>query len=97
MKRCGKSAPPPRRRGGHGKPRLEQDRIGTARLIGGRVFAPSRPGWLLERPCKRAPRGMAVAQPLRFAQGAWVQNPAYRPSGFFVSFRRMTLTLVKIA
>ena len=30
------------------------------RLVRGRVFAPSHPGWLLERSRKRAPRGMAA-------------------------------------
>ncbi len=31
VKRCGKSAPPAQQWDGHGKPRREQDRIGTVR------------------------------------------------------------------
>src|SRR5215471_19435139 len=52
VKRCGKSAPRSRRRGRHGKPHREQDRIGTARGPGGRPPLPQvnvqnrRPGWL---------------------------------------------------
>ena len=37
VKGCGKSAPPPWRHGGHGKPRREQDRIGTAIGFGPKV------------------------------------------------------------
>ena len=66
MKRCGKSAPRRRQRRRHGKPHREQDRIGTARSIPQQRSAPGsmsrscRPGWLLEAPGNRRPRGMAV-------------------------------------
>ena len=42
VKRCGKSAPRPRRRGRHGKPHREQDQIGAARGIGRRRPSPKR-------------------------------------------------------
>jgi hypothetical protein len=82
VKRCGKSAPRPRRRGRHGKPHREQDQIGAAR--GERpatAFLPSglprrRPGRSREAPGNRRPRGMAI--PALCGAG---QNPAYRPSG----------------
>src|SRR6185437_14521788 len=72
VKRCGKSAPRVRQRKRHGKPHREQDRIGTAtRAVranentAGRCQA-RHPGRLLEAPCERGPRGMAVTY--RFTQ-----------------------------
>jgi hypothetical protein len=47
VKGCGKSAPRPWQQSRQGKPRREQNRIGTAQ---------GRPGWLLEAPGNRRPR-----------------------------------------
>ena len=68
----GKSPPRGRQRPWHGKPRLEQDRIGGAHG----PFPARAPGVSREGPGDRAPRGMTAQAP----QGAG-QNPAYRPSG----------------
>ena len=83
MKRCGKSAPRPRRRGWQGKPHREQDRIGGAggavSVSWGRdagVFPPRSPGWSRQARGNARRRGMVVPRP--YGGG---QNPAYRPSG----------------
>ena len=71
VKGCGKSAPRPRRRGRHGKPHREQDRIGTA-LAGFRAAV--RVG-RARRPATDVPDEWPS---IAFGRG---QNPAYRPSG----------------
>ncbi len=71
VKGCGKSAPRTRQRGRHGKPRLEQDQIGTARLglRQGRALAGlSRPGRSREPRSDARSRGMAAAFGLRFGR-----------------------------
>ena len=64
LKGCGKSAPREPRGKRHGKPHLEQDRIGGAH---GRSLARA-PGVSHEVSCKRHPRGM-VAEPRVKARG----------------------------
>ena len=83
MKGCGKSAPRGRQRGRHGKPRREQDRIGTAE--------PARASGLSSGPVVRVGRSRrpATAAPeewpsRRRREGAGLQNPAYRPAGAFI-------------
>ena len=60
VKGSGKSAPRGRRRKRHGKPRREQNRIGTT------GFYPAspgrRPGWLHETAGNGRPRGLAIAR-----------------------------------
>jgi hypothetical protein len=68
VKGCGKSAPRSWKQGRHGKPRLEQDRIGTGvepilREKFDRRAIALRPGWLREAIREGRPRGM-VAYPL---------------------------------
>ena len=55
MKGCGKSAPPVRKRMGHGKPHAEQGQIGEPRVACPRIppWWVRFPGWLLE-PCGNA-------------------------------------------
>ena len=61
VKGCGKSAPRWRQRRRHGKPRREQNRIGTTGFY--RPASPGRrPGWLLETAGNDRPRGMAIAR-----------------------------------
>ncbi len=84
VKGCGKSAPRFWKQGRHGKPRLEQDRIGTGvePLLRDRVDRRAialRPGWVREAFREDRPRGM-VAHPLALIRGTGGgQNPAYRP------------------
>jgi hypothetical protein len=68
VKGCGKSAPRSWKQGRHGKPRLEQDRIGTGvepipREKFDRRAIALRPGWSREAVREDRPRGM-VAYPL---------------------------------
>ena len=64
VKRGGKSAPRPRRRGRHGKPHREQGQIGAARgwpaMATQASFPSRRPGRPREAPGNRRPRGMAI-------------------------------------
>ena len=92
VKGCGKSAPRPRRRGRHGKPHREQNRIGTAvpgpQSPGTSALPRRRPGGLREASGNGRPRGMAIPRiPSTLRPGGWIrsggQNPAYRPSGVF--------------
>ena len=67
VKGCGKSAPRTRRRGRHGKPRREQNRIGMTRSrqetgLASGLSPGRRPGWLLEAFGNERPRGMAVTR-----------------------------------
>jgi hypothetical protein len=60
VKGCGKSAPQPWQQGWHGKPHRVQDRIGMAQASAARCACRGHPGWLLEVPGNRHPRGMAI-------------------------------------
>ena len=61
MKGWGKSPPRAWQQGRHGKPRLEQDRIGTSRGFGRRVHRPRHPGRSREPFSNGGSRGMIVA------------------------------------
>ena len=64
VKRRGKSPPRRRQRRRHGKPRLEQDQIGTSRGVRpARVHRPRRPGRSREPFSNGRSRGMIVAAP----------------------------------
>jgi drug/metabolite transporter (DMT)-like permease len=80
VKRCGKSAPRPRQRGWQGKPRREQNRIGTARRPQGRQ------AWLqaaVRVGCMRWRASVIPDEwPPRRGNPA-LQNPAYRPTDAF--------------
>ncbi len=83
VKGCGKGAPRPRRRGRHGKPHREQDRIGTARPLAGQAGsrAAVRVG-RARRPATGVPdEWPSPGAPPRKGIGRRGQNPAYRPSG----------------
>jgi len=85
VKGWGKSPPRRRQRRRHGKPRLEQDRIGTSRELARRVHRPRRPGRSREPSSNGRSRGMIVAV-LRGGtepglQAVWRFTWAYRPSG----------------
>ena len=84
MKGWGKSPPRRRQRRRHGKPRLEQDQIGTSRGFARRVHRPGRPGRSREPLSNGRSRGMIVA-----VSSDAEQNPAYRPSGilFYWAYR----------
>ena len=80
VKGCGKSAPRPRRRGRHGKPHREQDRIGAAGRDSSELpaggFPRRRPGRSREASGNGRPRRMAIHRSSERGQ-----DPAYRPSG----------------
>ena len=85
VKRCGKSAPRFRQRRRHGKPHREQDRIGAARMlratwVSSAILAAARVG------CTRLG---AIRAPEEWPSRRTLsrQNPAYRPTGKFVSSR----------
>ena len=83
VKGCGKSAPWRWRQRLHGKPRPEQDRIGAARpgiSPGQAGFAPSRPGWSLERCSNASPRGM-VAIPAKVRASGYRRGYRTRLTG----------------
>ena len=86
VKRCGKSAPRRWQQRWQGKPHREQDRIGMARAARRRGLRPrvstrDHPGWLLEAGCEPGPEMNGRHVP---AQAGAIQNPAYRPTGFFL-------------
>ena len=81
VKGCGKSAPRPRQRGWHGKPRPEQGRIGAARPAFCRAGHVSGPAARVGRA-----RRMATCVPDEWPSPILRdggQNPAYRLAGHF--------------
>lgn len=87
MKGWGKSPPRTWQQGRHGKPRLEQDQIGTSRGLARGAHRLRCPGRSREPISNGRSRGMIVADPgLGFGSE---QNPAYRPSGilFYWAYR----------
>ena len=89
MKGWGKSPPRTWQQGRHGKPRLEQDQIGTSRGLARGAHRLRCPGRSREPISNGRSRGMIVADPgLGFGAE---QNPAYRPSGIFLGLPRFAL------
>lgn len=89
MKGWGKSPPRTWQQGRHGKPRLEQDQIGTSRGLARGAHRLRCPGRSREPISNGRSRGMIVADP-GLGLGT-EQNPAYRPSGIFLGLPRFAL------